>query len=85
MIARRLKSFIQGRLFSSSPFKTGSFWEKATRIGLSQTGWSLTPPVKWAVVGKDNWTTYLAHLLSDLRTSPSLKRSQPPQAGHRRC
>ncbi|GBM10083.1 hypothetical protein AVEN_92911-1 [Araneus ventricosus] len=37
---------------------------------------------KWAVVGKDNWTGYL---LSDHRTSPPLKRSQPPQTGLRRC
>ncbi|GBM55875.1 hypothetical protein AVEN_2572-1 [Araneus ventricosus] len=40
---------------------------------------------KWAVVGKDNWTTYRAYLLSDLRTSPPLKRSQPPQIDLLRC
>ncbi|GBN80452.1 hypothetical protein AVEN_139742-1, partial [Araneus ventricosus] len=40
---------------------------------------------KWAVVGKDDWTPSGAYLLSDLRTSPPLKRSQPPQTGLRRC
>ncbi|GBL94739.1 hypothetical protein AVEN_244725-1 [Araneus ventricosus] len=35
--------------------------------------------------GKDNWTLYCAHILSDLRTSPPLKRSQSPQPGLRRC
>ncbi|GBM92886.1 hypothetical protein AVEN_205216-1 [Araneus ventricosus] len=32
---------------------------------------------KWAVVGKDNCTSYRASLLSDLRNSPLLKRSRP--------
>ncbi|GBM20271.1 hypothetical protein AVEN_216683-1 [Araneus ventricosus] len=40
---------------------------------------------KWAVVCKDNWIPYRAYLLSDLRTSHPFKRSQPPQAGLRRC
>ncbi|GBM16383.1 hypothetical protein AVEN_129708-1 [Araneus ventricosus] len=31
--------------------------------------------LKWGVVGKDNWTPYGAYLLSDLRTSPPLRRS----------
>ncbi|GBM92770.1 hypothetical protein AVEN_196235-1, partial [Araneus ventricosus] len=38
---------------------------------------------KWVVVGKDNWTPYRAYLLIDIRTSPSLKRSQPPHTGQR--
>ncbi|GBO06979.1 hypothetical protein AVEN_110739-1 [Araneus ventricosus] len=40
---------------------------------------------KWAVVGEDNWTPYRAYLLGHLRTSPSLKKSQPPQTGLHRC
>ncbi|GBO46180.1 hypothetical protein AVEN_209592-1 [Araneus ventricosus] len=40
---------------------------------------------KWAVVGKDNWTPYCTYLRSVYRTSPPLKRSQPPQTGLRRC
>ncbi|GBM20152.1 hypothetical protein AVEN_274042-1, partial [Araneus ventricosus] len=38
-----------------------------------------------SVVGKDNQTLYLAYLLSDLRTSPPLKRRQPPQTSLSRC
>ncbi|GBM12995.1 hypothetical protein AVEN_25082-1 [Araneus ventricosus] len=34
---------------------------------------------------KDNWNTYRAYLRSDLRNSPPLKSSQPPQTGLRRC
>ncbi|GBN37502.1 hypothetical protein AVEN_56954-1, partial [Araneus ventricosus] len=40
---------------------------------------------KWTVMGKDNWTPYRAYLRSDLRTSPPLKRSQPPETDFRRC
>ncbi|GBN66433.1 hypothetical protein AVEN_39274-1, partial [Araneus ventricosus] len=42
---------------------------------------------KWAAVSEDNWipSTAYPHLLSDLRTSPPLKRSQPPQTSHLRC
>ncbi|GBM25873.1 hypothetical protein AVEN_48039-1 [Araneus ventricosus] len=42
-------------------------------------------PRKWAVVGQKNWTPYSAYLLSDLRTSLLLKRSQPPQTDLRLC
>ncbi|GBN33608.1 hypothetical protein AVEN_208386-1 [Araneus ventricosus] len=31
---------------------------------------------KWAVVAKDNWTHYLAYLLSDLRNSPPSKEAK---------
>ncbi|GBM99946.1 hypothetical protein AVEN_163373-1 [Araneus ventricosus] len=78
--------------FSVMAFKTGTFWEEATSTGLAQHGWSVTTPPpsitlpegarKWAVVCKDNWTfPYRAYHLSDLRTSPPLKRSLPPQTG----
>ncbi|GBL83645.1 hypothetical protein AVEN_196461-1 [Araneus ventricosus] len=30
-------------------------------------------------MGKDNWTPYRAYLLSDLKSSSPLKRSQTPQ------
>ncbi|GBN14576.1 hypothetical protein AVEN_73594-1 [Araneus ventricosus] len=31
---------------------------------------------KWAVVAKDNWTPYLAYLLSELRNSPPSKEAK---------
>ncbi|GBM90868.1 hypothetical protein AVEN_128319-1 [Araneus ventricosus] len=40
---------------------------------------------KWTAVGEDNWASYHAYLLRGLRTSPPLKRRQPPQTGLRRC
>ncbi|GBM52925.1 hypothetical protein AVEN_60122-1 [Araneus ventricosus] len=74
------------RLISlESPLNTGTFWEEATWIGLSQPGWSFTVPSsitfpegagKWTVVGKNNCIPYHACLLNDLRNSPSIKRRQ---------
>ncbi|GBN45893.1 hypothetical protein AVEN_164621-1 [Araneus ventricosus] len=40
-----LNSLSPRRLFSSSPFKTGRFWEESTLIGLSQPGYPFTPPL----------------------------------------
>ncbi|GBN05104.1 hypothetical protein AVEN_125479-1 [Araneus ventricosus] len=81
-----LNSLIPMRLFSSTPFKTGAFWEDTTLIGLAQPEWSfnhapsaITFPQgarKWAVAGKDNWTPYRAYLRSDLGISPPLKSSR---------
>ncbi|GBM20179.1 hypothetical protein AVEN_5697-1 [Araneus ventricosus] len=84
-------SSIPRRLFSSSAFKTGTFWRKRheldspTWVVLHHTTAITFPYGACNVGGKDKWTPYRAYLLSDLRTSPPLKRSQPPQTGHRRC
>ncbi|GBM87654.1 hypothetical protein AVEN_218010-1 [Araneus ventricosus] len=89
-----INSLIPRRRCSSSSFTTGAFCEEATWIELSQHGWSFTPlPAitfpsgkrKWAVVGKDNWILFRTYLLSDFRTSPPHKRSQPSQTGPLRC
>ncbi|GBN05006.1 hypothetical protein AVEN_63756-1 [Araneus ventricosus] len=37
------------------------------------------------MVSKDNWTTNRTYLRSGIRTSPLLRRRQPPQTGFRRC
>ncbi|GBO21015.1 hypothetical protein AVEN_110004-1 [Araneus ventricosus] len=79
-----------------APLKPGLFWRIRHELDSPNFGGHLphqpTPAVafpygalKWAVVGKDNWTPFRAYLLRDLRTSSALRRSEPPQTGLRRC
>ncbi|GBM57110.1 hypothetical protein AVEN_232263-1 [Araneus ventricosus] len=90
-------SLIPRRLLSSSPFKTGRFWG-GNDMNWTLPTWVVIYPItsplaiifplgarKWTVVDKDNLIPYRAYLRRDLRTSPPLKTSQPPQTGLRRC
>ncbi|GBL75997.1 hypothetical protein AVEN_234312-1 [Araneus ventricosus] len=80
---------------SSAPLKPGVFGRKRHELDSPNLGGHLPHhptscynlPLRrseMAVVGKGNWT-YSAYLLSDVRTSSPLKRSQPPQTGLHRC
>ncbi|GBO14260.1 hypothetical protein AVEN_135367-1 [Araneus ventricosus] len=75
---------------ASAPLKPGVFVRKQFELDSPNLGGHLTHhpthcynlPLsvrKWVVVGEQTLTPYRAYLLSDLRTSPPLKRRQPPQ------
>ncbi|GBM46389.1 hypothetical protein AVEN_73866-1 [Araneus ventricosus] len=77
----------RGDFFLLAPLKPEVLGRKRYELDSTNMGGHSPPPsitfplrrTEWVEVCKDNWTPYRVYLLSDLRTSPPLKRSQPPQ------
>ncbi|GBL65274.1 hypothetical protein AVEN_157428-1, partial [Araneus ventricosus] len=75
------------------PRKPGLFGRKRHELESPNLGSHFPhhPNLYYKMDGNGLWlakiigSLYRAYLLSDLRTSPHLKRSQPPQTGLRRC